>query len=182
MIWDIAVSRVGLVTVCVSVLAATATPQWLDVPYVEQVKAGCGSAAVAMVVQYWAQQVAALRPAAEDTEQIDKLLPASAEGIQGQALQSYLQQEGFSAYIFDGELSDLEHHFQKGRPVIVCLAPKGPRGPLHYAVVVGVAQGRVWLNDSARGKLFSEEVAHFEEEWRPTHNWALLAVPRQTGS
>lgn len=163
-------------------VAATLTSPWLDVPYVEQVRAGCGSAAVAMVVQYWARQFPGLQSAAADTEEIDKLLPASAKGIRGKALQSYLQNEGFAAYIFDGEMGDLRHHVGKGRPVIVCVAPKGPHGPLHYAVVVGVGDSRIWLNDSARGKLFSEELARFEQEWSATQDWALLAVPRQTGS
>jgi ABC-type bacteriocin/lantibiotic exporter with double-glycine peptidase domain len=158
--------------------AQTAAP-WLDVPYVEQVRAGCGSAAVAMVVQYWAHQFPGLRAAAADTERIDQLLPASTRGIHGAALKNYLEQEGFSAYIFSGEITDLKHHFDKGRPLIVCLAPKGPRAPLHYAVLVGIDDSRVWLNDSARGKLFNEDLARFKEEWSATGNWALLAVPRQ---
>lgn len=155
---------------------------WLDVPYVEQVKAGCGSAAVAMVVQYWAREYPALRDAAGDTDQIDKLLPATSSGIQGKKLQAYLEASGFRAFIFDGELSDLKHHIDKGRPVIVCLAPNGAHGPLHYAVVVGVSDNRVWLNDSARGRLFEQDLGHFEREWQATGRWALLAVPRQTGS
>lgn len=162
-------------------VAATASP-WLDVPYVQQVKAGCGSAAVAMVVQYWARQFPALRSAAADTERIDKLLPASSRGIRGEALKDYLQREGFAAYIFDGQIGDLKHHLEKGRPVIVCLAPRGPHAPLHYAVVVGLADDKVWLNDSARGKLFTEDLPRFEVEWKATQDWALLAVPRQTGS
>jgi ABC-type bacteriocin/lantibiotic exporter with double-glycine peptidase domain len=151
---------------------------WLDVPYVEQVKAGCGSAAVAMVIQYWARQFPALQSAAEDTERIDRLLPGSANGIRGEALRNYLEQRGFSAYVFDGEISDLQHHFDKGRPLIVCLAPRGPKAPLHYAVVVGIDKERIWLNDSARGKLFSEGLERFRKEWDATGHWALLAVPR----
>ncbi len=168
----------------VSLFLAIAAPasQWLDVPYVEQVKAGCGSAAVAMVVQYWARQFPTLRSAAVNTERIDQLLPASPRGIQGRALRSYLEAAGFSAYIFDGDMDDLHHHFEKGRPVIVCLAPRGERGPLHYAVVVGIDSNRVWLNDSGRGKLFTEDLPRFEHEWSATHDWALLAVPRQPGS
>jgi ABC-type bacteriocin/lantibiotic exporter with double-glycine peptidase domain len=133
-----------------------------------------------MVVQYWAQQLPDLRKAALDMERIDKLLPASSKGIRGQAIKEFLQREGFAAYIFDGEMTDLHHHFENGRPVIVCLAPKGIRSPFHYAVVVGIDDRRIWLNDSARGKLFSEDLARFQQEWDPTHNWALLAVPRQS--
>lgn len=158
---------------------ASAAAAWLDVPFVRQVKAGCGSAAVAMVIQYWADHYPALQHAAEDTERIDELLPASRQGIRGQALEEYLDGRGFRAFIFDGELRDLEHHFQKGRPVIVCFAPKGPHAPLHYAVIVGVDARTVWMNDPARGKLIHEDTDRFLAEWRRTANWALLAVPRQ---
>lgn len=152
---------------------------WLDVPFVQQLKAGCGSAAIAMVVQYWARQFPGLEKAQADTEKIDQLLPAtSPKGIQGEALKRYLDQHGFQAFIFDGELPDLRNHFAKGRPVIVCLAPKGNRGLLHYAVVAGLDDRDVWLNDPARGKLFREDVQRFTAEWRRTGNWSLLALPR----
>jgi predicted double-glycine peptidase len=164
-------------------LLATALPggtAWLDVPYVAQVKAGCGASAVAMVVGYWAEQYPAVRDAARDSERIDTLLPASAKGIRGAALKTYLDERGFSAYVFDGEMSDLRQHFSKGRPVVVCLGLRGEKGPLHYAVVVGLDDSGVWLNDSARGKLIHEDTAQFEKAWRATGNWALLAVPRTT--
>ncbi len=152
---------------------------WLDVPFVQQVKAGCGSAAVAMVIEYWAHQFPGLAAAAADTEQINRLLPASAKGIQGRALKEYLEKRGFAAFVFDGELRDLEHHFEKGRPVVVCFAPKSLEPVLHYAVVVGVDGKGVWLNDPARGKLVREDLDRFLPEWKKTGNWALLAVPRQ---
>lgn len=152
---------------------------WLDVPFVQQAKAGCGSAAIAMVMEYWAHQFPGLEKAQADAERINQLLPpTSPKGIQGEALKRYLESQGFQAFIFDGELTDLRSHFAKGRPVIVCLAPKGTRGPLHYAVVAGLDNQSVWLNDPARGKLFHEDLERFQTEWRRTDNWALLAVPR----
>ena len=150
----------------------------LDVPYVAQVKAGCGSAAIAMVVQYWAQQQKDLSSTAAATEDIDRWLPPSKKGIAGKALKTYLQNHGFDAYIFDGEASDLAHHIEKGRPVVVCLAPGGTHKPLHYAVVVGIDNESVWLNDSARGKLYRQSRASFANDWDATGDWALLAVPR----
>jgi predicted double-glycine peptidase len=158
---------------------ALAVERWLAVPFVEQAKAGCGSAAVAMVVEYWGQQDPALKRTALDMDRIDRLLPASSRGIDGRELQSFLKQNGFDAYVFNGETEDLRHHFKKGRPVIVCLAPKGARSALHYAVVVGMDEQTVWLNDSVRGKLFTEGLRRFEKEWDVTGHWALLAVPHQ---
>jgi predicted double-glycine peptidase len=159
--------------------AAPADLQWLEVPFVEQVKAGCGSAAIAMVVQYWASQNHSLDAAAADTERINQFLPAtSAKGIQGQALKKYLEERGFDVFVLSGELRDLEHHFEKGRPVVVCLGLKGPRGPLHYSVVAGIDRDSVRLNDPARGKLVREDLGRFQAAWKVTGNWALLAVPR----
>jgi predicted double-glycine peptidase len=145
---------------------------------VRQVKSGCGAAAVSMVVQYWARHNPELKRAADETDRIDELLPASRRGIRGGALKDYLAQRGFAAYVFDGEVQDLRDHFAKGRPVIVCLAPAGPRAPLHYAVVVGIDNHSVWLNDSARGKLVREPLDKFQNSWNVTGHWALLAVPR----
>jgi predicted double-glycine peptidase len=170
--------RAAMVLVSMTLNMAASTT-WLDVPYVRQVKAGCGAAAVAMVVDYWARQYPQLSAAVRDSERINDLLPASRKGIRGLELKRYLGDRGFAAYVFDGEISDLQHHFKKGRPVVVCLGLKGAKGPPHYAVVVGVDDKAVWLNDSARGKLIRDEISHFESAWRVTGNWALLAVPRQ---
>jgi predicted double-glycine peptidase len=168
-------SLLGL-TLCACLAGAQA--DWLDVPYVRQVKAGCGAAAIAMVVQYWARHHPELSGAANETENIDALLPASRRGIRGAALQEYLNQRGFTAYVFDGEEKDLRQHFAKGRPVVVCLGLSGPKGPLHYAVVVGIDDESVWLNDSARGKLVRDRLDRFEAAWKLSGHWALLAVPR----
>ncbi|MBC7852058.1 MAG: C39 family peptidase [Pirellulaceae bacterium] len=167
--------RLILIFYCSVALADTG---WLDVPYVRQVKAGCGAAAVAMVVQYWARHHPELKDAAAETANIDELLPASRRGIRGSVLKDYLAQRGFNAFVFDGEMKDLRHHFEKGRPVVVCLGLSGAKGPLHYAVVVGVDDKTVWLNDSARGKLVRDDLESFEKAWRLSENWAMLAVPR----
>jgi predicted double-glycine peptidase len=179
---------IGAILLLLSVLgfsklqARDQTPTaWLDVPYVQQIKAGCGSAAVAMVVQYWAREYPGrLDAAAADSERIDRLLPPTPKGIQGKALKKFMEAHGFSAFIFDAEVQDLRDHFARGRPMIVCLALNGPNGPLHYAVVVGVDANSVWLNDPARGKLIREPMTRFLPAWKETGNWALLAVPRQS--
>jgi predicted double-glycine peptidase len=160
--------------------AAAAESQWLDVPFVQQTRDGCGSAAIAMVVQYWARRYRSLDGAAADTERINRFLPATpAKGIQGAALKKYLEDRGFNVYVFTGELNDLEHHLEKGRPLVVCLGLKGSRAPLHYAVVAGMDRGSVRLNDPARGKLIREDRETFLAAWKVTENWVLLAVPRR---
>jgi predicted double-glycine peptidase len=134
-----------------------------------------------MVIQYWARHNPELRSAADETERINELLPASRRGIQGAALRSYLTRRGFAAYIFDAETKDLRSHLEKGRPVIVCLGLSGPKAPFHYAVVVGIDEQSVWLHDSARGKLIREPLDRFEHSWEVSGHWALLAVPRPAG-
>ncbi len=89
--------------------ADSANSPWLEVPFVHQVKAGCGSAAVAMVMQYWASRQPGLDAAAADAARIDQVLaPGSKKGIQGRALKRYLEEHGFAAFVFSGEVGDLQ--------------------------------------------------------------------------
>ena len=162
----------------VLVLLLAGDPAWLDVPYVRQTDAGCGAASVAMVMQYWVRFVATVNREAADGDKIYKLLSSSGrKGVSGEALKGYLEKQGFEAFVFNGEPRDLREHLAKGRPVMVCLAPGRKGAPLHYAVVVGVTDADVLLNDPARGKLFRQSLDRFERDWKATGNWALLAVP-----
>lgn len=166
---------------CIGVLGiyAIASGATLDIPFVQQTGARCGSAAVAMVMEYWAAQMPSLNSAASEAEKIDDYLPVDGHrGIRGEKLKGFLQSRGFQAFLFDGEISDIRHHLDKGRPLIVCFAPNGPHGPLHYAVVAGLEGNNILLNDPARGKLFREDLDTFLRQWKQTGDWALLAVPR----
>ena len=159
--------------------ADSANSPWLEVPFVHQVKAGCGSAAVAMVMQFWASRQPGLDAAAADAGRIDQVLvPGSKKGIQGQALKRYFEEHGFAAFVFSGEIGDLQQHLAKGRPVVVALELNGARAPLHYVVVVGLKDKAVLVNDPARGKLIDIDLQRFLLAWKPAGNWALLAVPR----
>jgi predicted double-glycine peptidase len=132
-----------------------------------------------MVMQYWAGQQPGLDAAAADAARIDQVLPpSSAKGIQGQALKRYLEEHGFTAFIFGGEIRDLQQHLAKGRPVVVAIGPDGSRALLHYLVVVGLRDKAVLVNDPARGKLLDMDLERFLPAWKITGNWALLAVPR----
>jgi uncharacterized protein YvpB len=133
-----------------------------------------------MVIQYWVRHQPGLEAAAADTDRINQALPPeSSRGIPGQALKQYLENHGFAAFVFTGEIQDLRQHLDKGRPIVVCFGLKGAKAPLHYAVVVGMDQQVLILNDPARGKLYREDLERFERAWKVTRNWALLTVPRQ---
>ena len=172
-------SIVALLLVPVAVLG-TSKGVWLDVPYVHQEKEGCGSAAIAMVLQYWNEKgakVAADRLDAATIQQ--KLYSKESHGIRAAAMDEYLRESGFSPFILRGEWRDLENHIAKGRPLITAIQP-GARTPLHYVVVVGLdsANDAVLLNDPERGKLIRVNHQEFEKEWKRTGGWTLLAVPK----
>jgi predicted double-glycine peptidase len=165
------------------VAVATDPPAlWLDVPYISQSKEGCGSAVIAMVLQYWARQRAKPGTREIDAAKIQSLLYSpQGKGIPASAMQKYFEEQGYRTYAFRGEWSDLRNHLEKGRPLIVCLKASGDHGPLHYAVVVGldVARGYVFLNDPALGKMLRLSREGFQTEWDLAKNWTLLAVPRE---
>lgn len=151
---------------------------WLDVPFVRQNRDGCGAASIAMVMQYWSRVDHRLDASLADESRIySKLFVAGRRGIAGRQLQGYLEENGFVARVFRGEVSDLRDHLGKGRPLVVCLAPRGSNAALHYVVVVGISESAVFFHDPVRGKLSEERLARFLTQWGSTDNWVLLATP-----
>jgi uncharacterized protein YvpB len=155
---------------------------WLDVPFVKQEKNGCGSASIAMVMQYWQKQQGRSSNDSSQATQIHRALyvPGS-DGIFASAMERYFQEHEFRTFSFRGHWEILEQHLQKGRPLIVALKPSSS---LHYVVVVGTdtEQKFVLLNDPWRRKLIKQDRSDFEEQWSATGNWTLLAVPQTAGS
>jgi ABC-type bacteriocin/lantibiotic exporter with double-glycine peptidase domain len=165
------------------VLAAETGGAWIDVPFFAQSKDGCGSASIAMVMTYWANKEGLAVPAAAGLQTIQAALYRSKDrGIRSGDMQRYFQSSGYDAYAFDGTWDLLRHHLELGRPLIVGLEASGPLEPLHYVVVVGMDwdRGYIFLNDPAQQKMLRISRQGFESEWRPLHNWTLLAVPRKS--
>jgi uncharacterized protein YvpB len=154
---------------------------WLDVPFVQQSKDGCGAASIAMVMQYWTRQ-SGQQPtdAADATHILDQLHSPEAHGIYASAMEHYLQEQSYRTFILRGQWSDLEQHLRKGRPLIVALRPMENSRALHYVVVAGLdpARNLVMFNDPAGRKLEKLDRRTFEKEWNVTGNWTLLAVPQ----
>ena len=166
-----------------AVLAPAAEPSgvWIDVPYVPQVKDGCGSASISMVMQYWDGKEGKRVDAAADAERIqDELFSRKEKGIEASAMERYFEQSGYRAFAFQGDWNDLRHHLEAGRPLIVSMKASGAHGPLHYVVVVGLdwQRGYVLVNDPAQQKMLRISREGFESEWNGGGNWTLLAVPR----
>jgi len=162
-------------------LAARPPSLWIDVPFVGQTKNGCGSAAIAMVLEYWNAKLGKTPiPTANAVEIQQALYSPAKRGISAASMQHYFEQSGYLSFAFTGDWSQLERHIARGRPLIVRLEASGPLEPLHYVVVVGIdsTQGFVYLNDPAQQKMLRISRQGFESEWSPTHFWTLLAVPR----
>ncbi|HEU5402627.1 MAG TPA: C39 family peptidase [Terriglobales bacterium] len=164
-----------------TLLFATDQGIWLDVPFVQQTKDGCGAASIAMVMQYWMRQ-SGRQPTrdADATYIYDQLHSREAHGIYASGMERYLQEQGYRTFVLRGQWSDLEQHLRKGRPLIVALKPIGNSRALHYVVVAGVdaARNLVLFNDPAGRKLEKLDRRTFEKEWNVTGKWTLLAVPQ----
>jgi len=161
---------------------AAATPSlWIDVPFVAQAKNGCGSAAIAMVMDYWDKKAGRAAGGSADAAKIQAALYAPAEeGIPASAMKKYFESAGYRTFAFVGDWSELGHHLERGRPLIVSLKASGPHGSLHYVVVVGIdsAQGYIYVNDPAQQKMLRLSREGFESEWKASGHWTLLALPR----
>lgn len=169
----------GLAALCLcGILSAdTTTGLWLDVPFVKQVKEGCGAASIAMVMQYWAQQQNRDPQSVDATEIQTTLYSKKGHGIYASDVESYFKTHGFRTFSFKGETADLRDHLQKGRPLMVALKPG--KAPLHYVVVTGLDKNDsvVIVNDPAQRKLLKLDQASFEQEWNAAGKWTLLALP-----
>jgi hypothetical protein len=152
---------------------------WLDVPFVRQERNGCGSASIWMILHYWNA------PSVPEVEEIQReLYSVEAGGVYARDMEEYLRRREFQVFTFSGTWADLAGHLSKGRPLIVCLELNARGVPLHYVVVAGFddSLGVVLINDPARRKLFAMDRKEFEQDWRGTDNWTLLALPEKQGT
>jgi ABC-type bacteriocin/lantibiotic exporter with double-glycine peptidase domain len=162
--------------------AAGSSGVMLDVPFVAQPKNGCGAASIAMVMQYWERNRDNGHTQRADVETIQReLYSAHAKGIFASAMERYFQSAGYRTFTLRGAWSDLRENLEKGRPLIIGLAPGRSRDPLHYVVVAGLDWQNDWIfvNDPAQRKLLKIGRAEFEKEWSATQDWMLLALPQQ---
>ena len=162
----------------VLVRVAAAREFWLDVPFVAQVRDGCGTACISMIVRYWNQHSGGKPKTPGDEPAIRGTVPFhEGTGVLARDMELYLKDHGFQAFAFRGKWGDLADHLLKGRPLIVCL--RESKSKLHYIVVAGIDEENnlVLVNDPARRKLVKMKRVDFEDGWKGSGNWTLLAVP-----
>ena len=173
--------------ICACAFAGAQEPDgaWLDVPFIKQEKNGCGSASIAMVMQYWEKQQG--RPSGDSSQATrihETLYVPGAGGIFASAMERYFQEHEFRTFSFRGDWEFLGQHLRRGRPLIAALKPSGYGSPLHYVVVVGLdpENDLLLLNDPWQRKLLKQGRMDFEKQWSATGNWTLLALPQPAGS
>lgn len=165
---------------CVLAVASETSGIWLDVPFVQQEKNGCGAASIAMLLQYWRLHENSI-PDLRAEEIMKEIYSAGARGIHASGMEGYLRAQGFRTFQIRGQWEDLRQHLEKGRPVIVALSA-GNRA-LHYVVVAGLDWKKdiILKNDPADRKLRQQSKREFEQQWKAAGNWMLLAVPGAGG-
>ena len=120
----------------------------LKVPFHRQETNGCGPASVAMLQAYWSAHTAGLAPTAES--ELHASLPVTEnQGTLLSDMRRYLESKGYHAFTFQAGPTDLTRQISKGRVPIVALKNKAS-DDLHYVVVRGLDQRRIWLNDPAK--------------------------------
>jgi hypothetical protein len=104
-----------------------------------------------------------------------------AKGVFAADMERYFDRAGFRTFVFRGSWDDLEQHLVRGRPLIVGVRDVGVSKKLHYEVVAGLnPEERIMLvNDPARRKLMKVRWSDFENAWKATDDWTLLALPRE---
>jgi hypothetical protein len=140
----------------------------LDVPFLAQTEALCGGAAAAMVMRYWgAPEV--------HPESFEDLVDPTRGGITTGDLVGRIRSLGFQALPFRGEVTTVQHHLERGRPVMALIETS--RGRFHYVVLVAWRGDRVMLHDPALGPFRVVTRKELEEEWSASEDWALLVLP-----
>lgn len=155
---------------------------WLDVPFIKQTEDGCGSAAIAMLLQYWGAHGTEIASGRADANAIQKeLYSHEAHGIFAADMERYVRDSGFREFAVRGDWDDLRQHLLQGRPLIVSIQPGKAHNRFHYVVVTGMdfEDEAVFVHDPARGKLLRIERQEFTKQWSAVGNWMLFAVPAQ---
>lgn len=143
-----------------------------DVPYIEQTDHHCGPASLAMVANYYGNEVTA--------EQVAELiyLPEKKGSLQieMQAAARSLDLVAFKSHL---DLASLRAEIDAERPVIILQNLALNLYPIwHYSVVTGRSPSNdSFLLHSGRHEYYRSNWTTLENTWRRAKYWALIAVP-----
>ena len=137
-------------------------------PVAQQTEQDCGAAALSTVLAHWGVDVpaAALR---------EECTVPGVEGLRAAELRDAARRRGFSAFLLEGSVADLEHELRRGRPFVVGLVKSlGPWSSSHFEVVVGLLPSEeVAAIDPAHG-LMRDGLPAFAAEWAATKGVTLV--------
>ena len=149
-------------------------PGWLavrDVPFERQhSESDCGAAALGMVVAYWT--------GAPPHDVASGLRPAPKRGIKAGRLRDHARRHGLASYLIRGEVADLAHELEAGRPVLVGLVKPQEKGVLtHYEVVVAYhPEKRIVVTLDPAAGWRKNALDGFLAEWRPARQLTLIVT------
>lgn len=144
----------------------------LDVPFIEQTDNLCGPSSLAMVANYYGQNVTA--------EEVASLIyiPKKKGSLQIE-MQAAARSLGLVAYSMNMDLASLRSEINAERPVIVLQNLAFNIYPVwHYSVVTGRDPNNAYfLLHSGRHEYYRSSWTTFENTWRRGKYWALIAAP-----
>ncbi|HEY3356023.1 MAG TPA: cysteine peptidase family C39 domain-containing protein [Polyangia bacterium] len=156
-------------------------PGWIAVHGVperlQKSEQDCGAAVISMVLTYWGVPTT--------IDDVLRIYPVTKKhGLKAGDLREYARRRGLVAFVFRGDLDDLERELGHGRPVVVGVVKPyvGVKAP-HYEVVVGYnpSRGLVATLDPGRGWR-QNTVKGFLAEWDRSQRLVLLVLRPATMS
>lgn len=156
--------------------ATTLDDQWhraAPTPVVLQKdRTDCGLAALAMVAGAWGQRFT--------LDELQRSLPATADGVRLGALRDYARDHGLIAYAVKGSHKDLVFELERRRPVLLglILPFDNKKALAHYEVAVAIdpRDGSIVTLDPATGKHMRRSREVLEKEWKPAGYATLVVV------
>ncbi len=145
---------------------------FLEVPYVRQAENYCGPAVLAMLLRYWEHP-------ADHRELAGRFRPFPKKGLSGLELKNLAAAEGFQAYSFGGDASEMLEHLRQGRPLITVIDPSVLTTNNHYVVLVGWDESRrEWIvHDPVKGPYQRRPAGEMARQRSRLENWTLLVLP-----
>lgn len=145
---------------------------FLEVPYVRQAENYCGPAVLAMLLRYW-------KHPADHRELAGRFQPFPKKGLSGLELKELATAEGFQAYSFAGDTTEMLDHLRQGRPLITVIDPSILTTNNHYVVLVGWDESRrEWIvHDPVKGPYQRRPAGEMARQRSRLENWTLLVIP-----
>lgn len=145
----------------------------LEVPFVAQVPLLCGGAAAAMVERFWGAR-------GVYGHDFRHLVREVEGGIRTSELASAMRERGYTVAVSSREPERAFAALADGVPPILLLESGATR--LHYVVLVGVKDDRVWIHDPNFGPRREMDREDLLRRWEASAFWALLLAPSAAAS